>query len=402
VVPNLWRLADSDYDNSHRYYVNATPNVGDVYNPATGQWRTILVGGLGAGGRGYYALDITDPLAPDVLWEYTADDNANLGLTYGNPVITKNKAGLWTVVITSGYNNTGPGDGKGYLIQLNANTGAVVQTISTTSGDGTTPSNLGRLNAWVPQDTDNTAELFYAGDMLGNLWRFDSDDVVAPTGAGALLLGQATTPSGGAQPITARPLLSELTLPTGEKVPLVTFGTGRYLGETDMPDSTMQSVYVIKDARRTTGLGELRSTPANLVQRTLGTDRKFTSTPDITWSEKNGWFFDLDQSTRERVYLDATPLVPGIISVASVIPDGDPCTAGGTSWIYDLKLVGGSVLQATQYKVPIVGLGRVITKSGARGLVTTQEGLADPPPTQPLVADPPASVRRTSWRELSD
>lgn len=94
-------------------------------------WKTILVGGFNAGGRGYYALDITDPLAPKALWEYT---DSNMGYTFGNPEITKLKDGTWVVLVTSGYNNLSPGDGVGRLYVLNANTGTLIRTISTGVG----------------------------------------------------------------------------------------------------------------------------------------------------------------------------------------------------------------------------------------------------------------------------
>jgi len=176
VLPHLRRLADVAYDAAHTNLLDATPTIGDVY--ANGQWHTILVGGMGAGGRYYYALDITNPASPALLWEFS---DANLGLTFGNPVITKDAKGTWLVAFTSGINNVGDGRGRLYLVdaltgKLRASAGEIV----TAAGDTTTPSNLGRLNAWVPSDADNTALRFYAGDMLGNLWRFDHDDRVAP------------------------------------------------------------------------------------------------------------------------------------------------------------------------------------------------------------------------------
>ncbi|MBK7423648.1 MAG: hypothetical protein IPJ48_11420 [Propionivibrio sp.] len=111
VIPNLYKLADKNYKNKHRYYVDATPVVGDICvsdcgNAALAVWKTILVGGLARGGRGYYALDITDPTptptTPKALWEFTNDD---LGYTYGNPQIVKLSNGTWVVLVTSGYNN---------------------------------------------------------------------------------------------------------------------------------------------------------------------------------------------------------------------------------------------------------------------------------------------------------
>ncbi len=74
LMPKLYRLADQDYANRHEYYVDGSPTVGDVYDPVAAEWKTILVGGLNSGGRGYYALDVTDPNNPIALWEFTVRD----------------------------------------------------------------------------------------------------------------------------------------------------------------------------------------------------------------------------------------------------------------------------------------------------------------------------------------
>src|SRR5206468_4852383 len=124
---------------SHKLYVNATPRVWDIdfantntaTPPQTGNdWRTILVGGLGAGGRSVFALDVTTPIAPPppavstdteataagkVLWEFT---DANLGYVYDAPTLVKTYAYGWVVLVASGYNNPG---GKGFLYVLNPN-----------------------------------------------------------------------------------------------------------------------------------------------------------------------------------------------------------------------------------------------------------------------------------------
>jgi len=103
-------------------------------------------------------------------------------------VITKNKAGTWVVAFTSGYNNTSSGDGNGHLYVRNVITGASIAKIDTfitgTTPAGTTgtPSNLGKINPWIEDETDNTAARIYGGDMLGYMWRFDFDNNIAPAG----------------------------------------------------------------------------------------------------------------------------------------------------------------------------------------------------------------------------
>jgi type IV pilus assembly protein PilY1 len=270
VMSKLYQLADYDYANRHQYYVNGAPISGDIFVPGSGgtpgAWKTILVGGLGAGGVGYYALDITDPDNPQALWEFANDSlggNTNLGLTFGNPVITKRADGTWVVVFSSGYNNnTGGGDGNGHLFVVNANTGARVLDIptytsgTTPAGTVATPSGLNKINAWVDSDIDNSAKRFYGGDLLGNVWRFDIDNLVAPHQAALRL---ATLSAGGvAQPVTTEPTLAQVSY-AGGNYPVVYVSTGKYLGTTDLGTTATQSIYAIKDPLTNTPLGDIHA-----------------------------------------------------------------------------------------------------------------------------------------------
>src|SRR6185295_19020237 len=153
------------YATKHLYFVDGSPVSGDVYDTSAAAWKTILVGGLNAGGRGFYALDVTDPNTPKALWEFCSDStlcplsDTDVGYSFGNPVITKRASdGRWVVLVTSGYNNVSPGDGKGYLYVLDAGTGAILNKIGTGAGTTTTPSGLGRTAAWADNFAlDNTA-----------------------------------------------------------------------------------------------------------------------------------------------------------------------------------------------------------------------------------------------------
>lgn len=135
-------------------------NPGASPNPV---WKTILVGGLNAGGRGYYALDVTDPLAPKALWEYT---DSNMGFTFGNPEIAKLKDGTWAVMVTSGYNNLSPGDGIGRLYVLNANTGAVIRIISTGTGTPAATVSTASWSAGSATITTTAAHGFAVGNSV--------------------------------------------------------------------------------------------------------------------------------------------------------------------------------------------------------------------------------------------
>jgi type IV pilus assembly protein PilY1 len=214
-------------------------------------WKTILVGGLARGGRGYYAMDVTDPATPKALWEFIDD---NLGYTYGNPQIAKMSDGTWVVLVASGYNNIpneagAAGDGVGRLYVLNATTGALIRTISTGVGSATDPSGLAKITAQVVNPTtDATVEAVYGGDMLGNLWRFDINNTVGATGYDAQLLAVLKDGSGNVQPITTKP---QVGLEPKNSVKIVYVGTGRFLDPADVTDVSQQSFYAIKDVRAT-------------------------------------------------------------------------------------------------------------------------------------------------------
>lgn len=409
VIPDLWRLGDSAYDASHRYYVDATPVVGDIYDGT--RWRTILVGGLGAGGRSYYALDITDPAAPALLWEinHTNTDFANLGYTFGNPVITKNSGGTWIVAFTSGINNVSTGDGIGRLYVVNAATGAKISEVTTGAGSTATPSNLSKLEGWVQATTDNTALRFYGGDMLGNVWRFDHDNRYLPAGADAFLLGTAKDSAGTGQPFTSKPALTEIAN-GGSAVPVLAFGTGRYLGTNDLSDTQRQSVYTFKDPLNgqnlcgaTSGACNLR-TGGNLVQQTLNSSRTITSPLSVNWSTQNGWFVDLDQSSKERIFLDGVPLSSGVLAFASSVPGGSVCAPGGVSYLYQFSINAGTVLgTVTQFNTMIVGVGRVMDSAGnVSAIVTRQDQRLVQQASGTTTPSVGATVRRATWRELVD
>lgn len=175
-LQDMWRLADSNYATHHRYYLDGPLTVSDIYDSTSSTWKTILVGAMGKGGRGIYAIDITDPVTPKALWNFTVNNNPNLGYTYGIPIVTKLGDGTWVVLVASGYNNVSPGDGKGYVFVLNAKDGTLNKTLQTGVGDSITPSGLAQLNIKVNDfQKDNTALRIYGGDLAGNMWRFDPD-----------------------------------------------------------------------------------------------------------------------------------------------------------------------------------------------------------------------------------
>jgi type IV pilus assembly protein PilY1 len=414
VMPNLYTLADNAFGTNHQYFVDGSPTMGDVYDGSN--WKTILVGGLNGGGEGYYALDITDPANPKSLWEFTNSNNANLGLTFGNPIITKRATdGKWVVVFASGYNNnSNGGDGNGHLIMVDANTGSQIldlPTLATAGGSAVggsgTPSGLAKINAWVDTETNNTAQRYYGGDLLGNVWRFDTEGLLAPTKS-AFRLAQLAV-SSVAQPITTKPELSQISY-QGANYVVVYVATGKYLGMSDLSTTGTQTIYGFKDALGSTPLGDLRA-GNTLVAQTLTTNGLIrTATKNaVDWGTKGGWMVDMP-SPGERVNVDMTQAL-NVLSVASTIPSSSACESGGTSWIYKLDIASGAALVGAtdsaagllfQQGVLIVGQTIVQLTDGSTSTIYMRSDDKPPFSKSDPGSDTNTIPHRTSWRELAN
>ena len=435
VLPSLYKLADKDYANQHTYYLDGTPVAGDICPTApttkcTGsQWKTILVGGLNRGGRGYYALDVTNPAAPKALWEFT---DTNMGFTFGNPEITKLKDGTWVVLVTSGYNNTastswpGAGDGVGRLYVLNAATGVLIGTaISTGVGDTTTPSGLARIRAYVDNAmVDNTALRVYGGDLLGNVWRFDINGDIGAAGKDAqkLVTLYSDTAAVGTvpQPITARPELGDC---NGKKMVFV--GTGRYLGQTDIDVVPgQQSFYGIKDQLDTTTYTNPQASGSGFVKQTLtnttcptgasssvcttGQSVRTSTSNTVNLAADKGWYLNFPDSG-ERDNTDPT-LGLATLAFNTNVPTTSSCEIGGFSYRYFLNYCTGA-------PVGSVGTSSVVSVKLGNALATRPVFVRLPSNAiveltrlsdgTTLTSDVPigpgvAPTRRVSWRELTN
>jgi type IV pilus assembly protein PilY1 len=421
VMPRMHRRADFNYATTHEYMVDGSPVVGDAWDPATSSWRTILVGGLGGGGRGYYALDVTDPTPANVkvLWEINDSTQPLLGLSYGNPVIAKDKTGRWVVAFTSGYTaeskpgvtgSIGGADGNGHVFIYNLFTanapGGLIRTISTyltgTTPAGTLaqPSNLGRLQAWVQTETDNTALRMYSGDMRGNVWRIDFDNNLG-FGNVATRIAELKGPTGATQPISASVNLSSFGT---SDVPVVTVATGRYLGLKDVTDQRVQSLYAIKDdITSTTNLGSPRASTA-VVRKTWAQDGsnanvRRLSNETMDWATKRGWYADFNLSAGERVNVDMAQ-ASGFLGVASNIPTfTTACEPGGSSWLYIIGIKDAKALDSQAIDALAAGVNMVSLPSGVKFMEIDVNGKVHL--TSSL--QPNASARKTkrnSWREV--
>ena len=433
VLPDIHRIADKNYATGHQYLVDGSPEVGDICPNApastcsAAQWKTIIVGGLNRGGKGFYALDITDPATPVALWEFR---DTNLGYSYGNPRITKLKDGTWVVLLTSGYNNA---DGLGRLYVLNANTGALIRSISTGVGSAGTPSGVARISSHsLTPTTDNTATAAYGGDTFGNLWRFDINGDIGAAGYDAQLLVSFKDAAGKAQPITAKPLEA-----TVNGKPVIYIGTGRYLGVTDVTNTDSQTFYAVKDNLDAVTYGNPRTASSNFVRQTVTSTTCPAGTPTtvciasqavrtstsavVDWSTKNGWYIDF-LTGGERASTDPT-LGLGSLLFTTITPQASTASACGDatpftpSFVYVLDyLTGGAVTGSNGVSAISLGAGLVtrpvlikqsdgttralIRKSGGAGLSGTDMG--GTVVITPTIKPPASSMtRRVSWRELT-
>ncbi|MCV2359495.1 hypothetical protein LNV08_10960 [Paucibacter sp. TC2R-5] len=411
MLPKLYRLADMEYATKHEYFVDGTPTVQDVYDGT--QWRTLLVGGLGAGGRGYYALDVTDPADPKALWEFTDD---NLGLSVGKPEIGKLKDGTWAVFFGSGYNNTSPGDGKGRLFVLNATTGTLIRSIATSAGGTGSASGMTHIRAWVDNgDVDNTVQRVYGGDEFGNLWRFDVNGILGG-GYNAQRLATLKNEAGTAQPITSRPELGQV-----GSYAMVYVGTGRYLGVSDLSDAEQQSIYAVKDRLSASDFGDPRLPANKFVQQVItggkkcpanssacveSTDVRTVEVPKVVnLASDGGWYVDLP-SSRERVNTDPQLALGTLVVNSNVIETGNVCKVGGSSFANFLDYATGAPV-STANGVVSVPLGNAIATRPAliklpNNKVISVSRLSDnrtvstPAPVSPSTS----ATRRLSWRDL--
>jgi type IV pilus assembly protein PilY1 len=414
TMPNMHKLATANWSATHRYSVDGSPQVMDAY--FGGAWHTVLVAGLNGGGRGYYALDVTNPDNPQVLWEVCSDatlcaiSDVDIGLTFGNPVITKRASdGKWVVFVTSGMNNVSPGTGVGYLYTLDLLTGAILNKVSTGVGTVASPSGFNRIAGFADDFAfDNTAKTIYGGDLQGNVWKFDT----ATTTPTKTLLAVLKDGTGKVQPITTRPELAFLS-----GFPVVYVGTGRYIGPNDLQDpatlippetySYAQSFYGIKDR----GVSYPNFRAGSVVQNLLidAVTTRSTTNNQVNWATQDGWYIDFNPSNTsfgERVNLDPQ-LVQGTLIVVTNVPNNSACSVGGDSWLYFFDYKNGTFVASATGNVAgtkftgkiIVGSVVVRLPSGTfKQIVTTASG--EKVVTTPPVAGGSFPPRRISWREI--
>lgn len=400
VFTNLAKLANPNYNSQHQYYVDGSPKVGDVYwDNSVGDttydrndWHTILVGSLRKGGTGLFALDITDPAnfseanaASLVLWEFT---DPNLGYTFSHPSLVRLNNGKWAAVFGNGYNNTGNGHAMLYLIDAKSGGNASATPAGFSKTLDTNPTNLAALGQtttpnglstplMIDLNSDGIADYAYAGDLLGNLWRFNLSSSNPSDWTVTKLFSAtdgATTPK--AQPITSKPLA--VRHPKGGLV--ILFGTGRYLGATDVVNTDQQTFYGIWDQDPTSASPPTITRSNNTLQaQTITTltnqinDQTYrvSSATTVCWvgdtcngnaGTSRGWYVNLPGmgTARPSERVSSDPLLVGQnIVFTSIAPSTDPCEFGGMSWLNVLDATTGQRAQESFVNLTDDGKGNI-------------------------------------------
>ncbi|MEX1056518.1 MAG: PilC/PilY family type IV pilus protein, partial [Natronospirillum sp.] len=417
---------------SHQYFVDGSPEVGDAYIDG---WRTVLVGTMGAGGRTVFALDISDPenfSASDVLWEFTYEDDEDLGYGVTSPQITRLPSGEWAAIFGNGY---GGASGEAVLYVVNLATGALLHKLEPGEGSADNPNAMAApfITDWPHYNRQ--ASSAYAGDLLGNMWRIEFDKLNDPT---INLLFNT-----GGKPITSRAV--------GQAHPyrdafVVSFGTGSYFLTDDAGTLDVQSLYGLIDSGNTTVSDDDLGVQTIIYQGAapagsgdmLSNSLRVTSKELVT-NDKHGWQLDLifnGKAEGERV-INRPSLAPGVgrnaVRFTTLIPDEDPCGIGRTGYLMELNLLSGARSEAPVFDldgdghfdeddqititvegedgpvtVVVSGIGGV-TRGEELSTVQDEEGTEqvvqpvaageDPPEASGLLGDSSISGR-VSWEQL--
>lgn len=366
VLPSIATIASTDYGVSkHKFTVDGQVAVFDTQVTAGGTWQTMAVGGMGAGGKSFYALRLFDASGSNTiraLWEIRAPDTStpandfnDLGYAYAKPEVARMSGGTGIVVVGNGY---GSFTGTAALFVLNAQTGALIRKITVPVATGETDNGLSSVKLVV--NSQNVVQAAYAGDLKGHLWKFDlsaasptawnvafggSPLFTAPRGAVTTTVNGVTT-TANLQPITVQPLI--LDHPLNGK--LIYFGTGKFNEIADKTTTAQQDFYAIWDATGGTGgivEGNLQqqSVSGSVVQG--GNTYYTTSNNDVDWANKKGWYLPLattDPFLGERIIYPAQTSRGRIIFTTAAVNSSDPCESTGTGRLFELDAATGGML----------------------------------------------------------
>lgn len=427
-------LADPAYE--HRYLNDGPITVYDVYLGSTTGWRTILLGTFGRGGRGLYALDVTDPDNFDensILWEISDTTSGSVGQILSEPTVSRLSDGTWVVLVGNGYNSDSE---VAELLVIDIATGAI-KTISTGVGGSSNSNGLAGPLGW---DTDpipdfNT-DFAYAGDLLGNVWQFDLS-------AGFASLDTSQTPvnvftaendSGQSQPITGK----MLGVADPDDQLWLFFGTGQLFNEADVTNTNIQSWYGLS-VQAAQEQSDAAIERVDLKERSFADvavlesdNTRFTALRQAEKAQSGdmngalGWVidFDLPSSVGERI-ISGNSYSGGAVIASTYIPIVETCAPGGNGYLLAVDPFTGAALEdpffdlnndnaldeddlITRIPSPViagVSFGDVPSKPifVEDQLVTQlEDGTLENIKTRPNLGVPAEPLKRTSWREIRE
>lgn len=341
VLPRIANLTNPSY--THEYFVD-----GDIAVSSRTQTpsNNYLVATLGRGGKGLFALNVTTPSSfgtGSLLWEYFNSSDNDLGYMLGAPIIAKMNDGSVVAIVANGYNSA---NGKAVLYIFDLATGSIVRKFDTLIGSDNGLAAPGVYDA----DNDGDIDFIYAGDLKGNVWKFDVSantssawDFAFKSGTTPLPFFTATDSAGNRQPITAPISVAKNSVTTdpnyGKRFIFV--GTGSYFMNGDTADKSVQTLYGLIDQNyRITGRSNL--TPRSVqLEATLNSKpvRVFSGATTGDMSGKDGWYLDLKTGAGvaegERIVTaaQAYQLAEPTLIFSSIVPINDPCQPGGKGYV---------------------------------------------------------------------
>lgn len=352
VLPRIANLTNPSY--THEYFVD-----GDIAVSSRTQTpsNNYLVATLGRGGKGIFALNVTTPSSfgtGSLLWEYFSSSDNDLGYMLGAPIIAKMNDGSVVAIVANGYNST---SGKAVLYIFDLATGSIIRKFDTGIGSDNGLAAPGVYDA----DNDGDIDVIYAGDLKGNLWKFDVSSNTSSTWGFAFMSGTtplpffiATDSLGNRQPITAPVSVAKNSVTTdpnyGKRFIFV--GTGSYFRNGDTADKSVQSLYGLIDQNYQI------AGRSNLTQRSIQLESTLNSKPVRVFSgattgdmtSKDGWYLDLKTAggvaEGERIVTaaQAYQLAEPTLIFSSIIPIDDPCQPGGRGYVNALNPFTGGRL----------------------------------------------------------
>lgn len=449
VLGDVKNLASPSY--THQYFVDGPLVEADVYDSASANWKNLVIGSGGAGAKNLFAISVPVPatgapaltaggVAPtstDVLWEVDASGPglSALGNLLHTPETGRTRDGSWVVITGNGYESA---SGKAQLVVLNALTGAVVRVLDTGVGSTSAPNGLGGVRA--VRDGQQQIVAVYAGDLRGNLWKFDLSSNAAANWTvafGGNPLVNASDAAGAEEPITAAP--TYLLHPAGGA--MVLFGSGKLIDTGDAQNLGRRSLYGVWDrvaigTASTNAADRLTDTAALVTQTissqaladTVGTFYSISSNTvdygDAATARKRGWLIRLTIAAGQRlIYEPQTDA--GRVFFDTVAPSAstDPCggaDALGFTFVLDPftggpgkngstfdtnadgKFTSADLTNAAVMQLPVAGRRVIVRETGSPVVQSVGGGMPNPDGTSkpdPRIQVPSNLIGR-QWQQI--